>query len=197
MSATVAFVISEGANLLDLAGPWEVFRDVVLPGHPPVRPYRLTTVSDTTAPVTSSGGLTMAAEFTLERAPQPTIICVGAQAGSAGIHAWIRRAAEQAEVVMSVCTGAFQLGRAGLLDGRRATTHHHFWDEFAREFPEASLVRNARFVSAGKIFTAGGLTSGIDLALHVVAMRHGAGVAAETAAYLEHQSDEWAVPWVS
>ncbi len=86
---------------------------------------------------------------------------------------------------------AYQLARAGLLDGLNATTHHDFWDDFAKEFPKVHLQRGARFVDNGRIATSGGLTSGIDLALHVVARYLGDDAAAATAKYMEHASDAW------
>lgn len=88
---------------------------------------------------------------------------------------------------MSVCTGAFQLARVGLLDGLPATTHHDFWDAFEKEFPKVRLQRGPRFVDNGRVATAGGLTSGIDLALHVVGRYFGEETAARTAAYMEHR----------
>jgi transcriptional regulator GlxA family with amidase domain len=92
---------------------------------------------------------------------------------------------------MSVCTGAFQLGKAGLLEGLKATTHHEFWDDFAKQYPKVNLERGVRFVDNGHIATAGGLTSGIDLALHVVARYYGEEVAAATAKYMEYASERW------
>jgi transcriptional regulator GlxA family with amidase domain len=92
---------------------------------------------------------------------------------------------------MSVCTGAFQLARAGLLKGIPATTHHEFFDNFAREFPDIELRRGLRFVDSGRIATAGGLTSGIDMALHVVTRYFGHDVAQTTADYMEYTSDAW------
>ena len=92
---------------------------------------------------------------------------------------------------MSVCTGAFKLAQVGLLAGLPATTHHDFWDRFAREFPDVELRRGLRFVDNGRIATAGGLTSGIDMALHVVARYYGTEVAATTARYMEYTSDAW------
>ena len=88
---------------------------------------------------------------------------------------------------MSVCTGAFVLGRAGLLDGRTATTHHDFWDEFQQRFPKVTLQRGSRFVEHERIATAGGLTSGIDLALRVVERYYGRETAVATAAYMEYE----------
>ena len=89
---------------------------------------------------------------------------------------------------MSICTGAFHLAKAGLLSGKFATTHHEFQDSFAREFPKVKLARGVRYVEHEKVATAGGLTSGIDLALRVVERYHGAEIARATATYLEYQS---------
>jgi transcriptional regulator GlxA family with amidase domain len=94
---------------------------------------------------------------------------------------------------MSVCTGAFVLANAGLLKGRAATTHHDFFDEFAKAFPDVTLRRGLRFVESGRIATAGGLTSGIDLALRVVERYFGREVAQTTATYMEYQSTGWRV----
>jgi transcriptional regulator GlxA family with amidase domain len=89
---------------------------------------------------------------------------------------------------MSVCTGAFKLADAGLLDGKQATTHHDFWDGFATKFPKVQLQRGSRFVQSDEtIYTAGGLTSGIDLALHVVEKLYGREAADRTAAYMEYR----------
>lgn len=90
-----------------------------------------------------------------------------------------------------MCTRAFALATAGLLKGRPATTHHLFLDRFAREFPDVRVQRGLRFVESGRIATAGGLTSGIDLALHVVERYFGRDVAQATASYMEYQSAAW------
>lgn len=188
----VGFVVSPGANVIDLAGPWEVFQDTMIgQGEDHRMPFRLYTVSDRTGPVEATGGLTLVPDYTLDEAPAPRIVSVGAQQGSDEIHRWIREQHRRADVIMSVCTGAFQLGRAGILDGRRATTHHQFWDAFAEEFPEADLVRGRRFVDDGDVVTAGGLSSGIDAALHVVTRFLDEAAAERTADYMEYESDGW------
>jgi transcriptional regulator GlxA family with amidase domain len=104
----------------------------------------------------------------------------------------LRQVASRADVVMSVCTGAFKLGGAGLLDGKEATTHHDYDEEFAATYPRAKLVRAKRFVQSDAVVaTAGGLTSGIDLALHAVERYFGRNVAQRTADYMEYEGTGW------
>lgn len=188
----VAFVVSPEANVMDLTGVWEVFQDTSTgQGDDGRSPFRVYTVSDRASSIAASGGLTIVPDYTLAEAPAPQIISVGAQRGSAEIHRWLKESAGRVDVLMSVCTGAFHLGRAGLLAGRRATTHHEYWESFLEEFPDVDLVRGRRFVDEGDILTAGGLTSGIDAALHVVARLLYESVAKRTARYMEYQGDGW------
>ena len=193
----VAFAISEGVTVIDFAGPWEVFQDV----HVPERgkdmedqmPFELFTVSDKTEPITGSGGLKLVPDYTFETAPSAKIVVVPAQKGSDALHAWLRKVTETTDITMSVCTGAFQLGKAGLLSGKYATTHHDFLDRFAKTFPDVKVKRGLRFVEGDKISTAGGLSSGIDLALRVVDRYFGRNVAQTTATYMEYQGKGWIV----
>ena len=185
----VAFVITEGANVIDFAGPWEVFQDTPAPGTESPA-FRLYTVSDSRKPLHLTGGLTVVPDYTFDDAPRPALVVVGAQGASQGRSAWLRKVAADpaTDAVLSVCTGAFRLAEAGLLDGKRATTHHDFFDEFERRFPAVKLDRTSRFVrSAPRVFTAGGLTSGVDLALHVVALYFGKDAARATARYMEYR----------
>jgi transcriptional regulator GlxA family with amidase domain len=118
---------------------------------------------------------------------------VGYQPGSSALIAWLKKIFDATDVTMSVCTGAFILGRAGLLAGKPATTHHNYFNSFAKAFPDVQLQRTLRFVEGPKISTAGGLTSGIDLALRVVERYYGREVAQQTAIYMEYQSNSWIV----
>ena len=95
--------------------------------------------------------------------------------------AWVRAHHETGGTVASVCAGADALGRAGLLDGRRCTTHHELQEELARRYPHAHVVRDVLFVEDNRVVTSAGIASGIDLALHLVAVRHGPTVAAAIA----------------
>ena len=193
----VAFAISEGVTVIDFAGPWEVFQDVMVKERgkdmDEQMPFELFTVSEKTDPVTGSGGLKLVPDYTFESAPQAKIVVVPAQRGSAALHAWLRKVTEKTDVTMSVCTGAFQLGKAGLLSGKSATTHHDFLDNFAKAFPDVTVKRGLRFVEGERISTAGGLSSGIDLALRVVDRYFGREVAQATASYMEYQSKGWIV----
>ncbi len=193
----VAFTISRGATMIDFAGPWEVFQDVMIRdpkgGGNSRHPFSLYTVSDNTEPIRATGGMRIIPDHSFETAPAPKVVVIPAQSGSQALHAWLRRIVDSTDVTMSVCTGAFQLGRAGLLSGKEATTHHQFYDQFARAFPDVKLKRGLRFVEGPKISTAGGLTSGIDLALRVVERYFGREIAEQTAVYMEYQSKGWIV----
>lgn len=194
----VAVAISEGATVIDFAGPWEVFQDVHVPERgsdmDEMMPFRLFTVSETTKPIRGSAGLQLVADYTFENAPQPKVIVVGAQRGGETLHAWLRKAGDRADITMSVCTGAFHLAKAGLLSGKPATTHHDFLDRLAKQFPDIEVRRGLRFVeSSPKLATAGGLSSGIDLALRVVERYFGRPAAEQTAKYMEYQGRGWAV----
>jgi len=190
----VAFTISRGATMIDFAGPWEVFQDVMIgTGNNMRSAFRLFTVSEKTEPIESSGGMKIVPDYTFDTAPTPKVVVIPAQAGSKALHEWLRKIVDSTDVTMSVCTGAFQLGRAGLLSGKEATTHHDFFDQFAKAFPDVKLKRGLRFVEGPKISTAGGLTSGIDLALRVVERYFGRPTAEQTAFYMEYQSKGWIV----
>lgn len=193
----VAFAISEGVTVIDFAGPWEVFQDVMVSDRgkdmDEQMPFELFTVSEKTEPITGSAGLKLVPDYSFDSAPQPKVIVVPAQRGSQALHAWLRKMSTSTDVIMSVCTGAFQVAKAGLLTGKEATTHHDFFDQFAKSFPDITLKRGLRFVENEKISTAGGLTSGIDLALRVVDRYFGREVAQTTATYMEYQSKGWIV----
>lgn len=194
----VAFLISRGATMIDYAGPWEVFQDVHVPSrgsdHADQMPFDLFTVSDTTETVVGSAGLKIVPNYTFENAPSPKVVVIPAQGGrSEAMFGWLAKVSRTADVVMSVCTGAFILAKAGMLDGKSATTHHDFIDRLAKEYPDIQIKRGLRFVEGQRISTAGGLTSGIDLALRVVERYFGREVAQTTATYMEYQSDGWKV----
>ena len=193
-SIPVAFLISEGAQMIDFTGPWEVFQDVMVPGRTD-HPFHLYTVSESTSPIRASGGMKIVPDYTFENAPAPKVIVIPAQSPPSQVTLeWIRRSAKSADVTMSVCTGAFVLAKTGLLSGKGATTYHGAFVRFANEFPDIQLKRGARFVEDGNLATAGGLSSGIDLALRVVERYFGREIAQQTAYDLEYQGQGWMNP---
>src|SRR5213082_2524098 len=134
-------------------------------------------------------------DYTFANAPAPKIIVIPAQSEpSTAMLEWIRQATKNTDVTMSVCTGAFVLAKTGLLDGKTATTYHGAFGAFAMHFPKIELKRGARFVENGNLATAGGLSSGIDLALRVVERYYGREVAQKTAYNLEYQGQGWMNP---
>jgi putative intracellular protease/amidase/YHS domain-containing protein len=190
----VAFLVSDGAVVIDFCGPWEVFQDAYIPGRKDAA-FRLYTVAETARPIEASGGMKIVPDFTYATAPAPKVVVIPAQsAKNEATLAWIRKAAKTADVTMSVCTGAFLLANTGLLAGKSATTHHSSYKPFAMQFSDVHLRRGARFVDEGSVASAGGLSSGIDLALHVVERYFGREVAEGTAFYMEYQGKGWREP---
>jgi transcriptional regulator GlxA family with amidase domain len=188
----VAFAMANGATVIDFAGPWEVFQDVMIPSPGGTRmPFELFTVGESRESVRATGGLHIIPDYTFETAPTPNVIVVPALRGSDALLEWLRKTHEKTDITTSVCTGAFQLARAGLLNGKSATTHHDFLDRLESSFPEIDVRRGVRLVDNGDIATAGGLTSGIDMALRVVARYFGPEVAETTAFYMEYEGKGW------
>jgi transcriptional regulator GlxA family with amidase domain len=188
----VAFMLGDNTNVIDLSGPWEVFQDSsVRTAGGTHEPFELYTVGRTLEPVRMTGGFKAIPHYSVTNAPAPNVIVVPAHRTDDRLQTWLKIASAEADVTMSVCTGAFKLAEAGLLKGLNATTHHDYWDAFARQFPEIPLQRGLRFVDSGRIATAGGLTSGFDMALHIVSRYFGDEVAQATATYMEHDSNGW------
>jgi transcriptional regulator GlxA family with amidase domain len=183
-SITVAFAIGPGVNVIDTAGPWEVFCDAAVArarGQ-----FELFTVSASTDPVEGNSGLGIVPRYAYDAAPRPHVVVIPAHNATGETVAWLRHVAPRADLLMSVCTGAFVLAQTGLLDGKTATTHHGSYSAFAAEFPKVKLLRGRRYVEHERVATAGGLTSGIDLALRVVERYLGRPAATATARYLEY-----------
>jgi transcriptional regulator GlxA family with amidase domain/YHS domain-containing protein len=194
----VAFLVSDGAVVIDFGGPWEVFNQVmpVSAGHGQMEmPFTTYTVSETTEPITAGGGLKVVPDYTLATAPAPKVIVIPAQIkASDAMLEWIRQSSRTADLTMSVCTGAMILAQTGLLAGRAATTHHGALIELALRYPDIHVKRGVRFVEDGAFASSGGLSCGIDLALRVVERYYDRETAQETADNLEYQGRGWLEP---
>lgn len=188
---SVAIMIFDGVELLDFAGPAEVF---IVAEHG--RAYTVYTVAATKQPIKTMGGIIVTPQHSIEDAPKPDILV--APGGNTSnvtpkMAKWMRKAADEAEIAMSVCMGAFLFAEAGLLDGREATTHRWGWESLERAAPKCKLVKNRRFVDTGKIITTAGVTAGIDGALHIVERLNGKEAARWTAhEWMEHRTGRFA-----
>ncbi|HEY0450290.1 GlxA family transcriptional regulator [Actinophytocola sp.] len=196
--SNVVFLLVPGVHLLDLAGPAQAFFAAADLGHE----YSLHYVAERTNIVTAQG-LPIAASLSWpELSADDLIVVPGWRAPELSGTGRLSRAtlnrlrAHHAAggTVASVCAGADALGRAALLDGRRCTTHHDLQDELAARHPKASVVRDVLYVVDGRVATSAGIASGIDLALHLIATRHGPGdaarVAREMVVYARRNGDE-------
>jgi transcriptional regulator GlxA family with amidase domain len=182
----VAFLIFPDFQLLDAAGPVAAFEAAARETAPPA--YRLRVIARAAGPAISSSGAAMLAEPLIE-APLDTLIVAGGRgardaARCAATLAYVRAAAGRARRVASVCTGAFILAAAGLLDGRRATTHWRRAAEFARAYPQIRVDPDRIFIRDGALWTSAGITAGIDLALALVAEDLGEAAAKRAAQQL-------------
>ena len=192
-SIPVAFLISDGAVVIDFAGPWEVFGNVMVGNR--MNLFHCYSVAETLKPIQASGGMKIIPDYTLETAPAPKVLVIPAQGGaSKAMLEWIRKSAKSADVTMSVCTGAFLLAETGLLAGKAATTHHGELMNLEMSYPDIQVRRGARFVEAGNLASSGGLSSGIDLAFRVVERYYGRAVAKQTANSMEYQGQGWMNP---
>jgi transcriptional regulator GlxA family with amidase domain len=171
---TVLIVLFDGVQSLDVAGPLEVF--VAANDRQATRgdraAYDVATASLGGQPVRTSSGLLITPDLDLASAYRPDILLVPGGAGSRrpdpALIAWLRTHGPRTERLMSVCTGAFLLAEAGLLAGRRATTHWSYCDSLARRFPDVRVSAEPIFVRDGNVATSAGVTAGIDLALALV-----------------------------
>lgn len=193
----VAFVLSDDAVMIDFVGPWEIFRHVMIPSRgekmDEQHVFEFYTVSDSRTLIHAADGMQIVPDYTFDDAPKPNIVVVPAQRGrSPKMLAWLRKRRDDSEVVMSICTGAFVLADAGLLDGKKATTHHDALDALQHDFPRIKVERGKRYVQSDPIvFTSAGLSAGIDLALHIVELYFGRQTAQATAETMEYEGKGW------
>ncbi|MDD2763802.1 MAG: DJ-1/PfpI family protein [Opitutaceae bacterium] len=190
MRRNTAILIFDDVEVLDFAGPFEVFAVTdQLHEH---TAWNTFTIAESPGTVRAVNGLKIVPDHTLESTPPPDVLVVPGGFGTRALLKrpalieWIRTRAQRAEIVMSVCTGALLLAKAGLLDGLRATTHHGALDLLRELAPVAAIDPSQRFHDNGKILTAAGISAGIDCSLHVVARLLGSAVAEQTMRHMEY-----------
>jgi transcriptional regulator GlxA family with amidase domain len=193
---TVGILIFDEVEILDFCGPFEVFSSVVPAGDDDHRNafrfYRAFTIAEEQRTIRCRGGLLVQPNHTIEDHPPLDILVIPGGYGTdqvvqnPGLLEWITRQHETAVLTTSVCTGAFVLAQAGLLDGKRATTHWATIESLRKSYPAIVTLDDERVVDEGKIVTSAGVSAGIDMALYVVERQHGHAVAAETARGMEY-----------
>jgi transcriptional regulator GlxA family with amidase domain len=180
--------------VLDFCGPFEVFGVAGLRSTGE-RPFYVYTIAEKSEPVSARNGLSINPNFTLADCPQPDILLVPGGWGTRRvIHNealvnWVREQAGRVELVLSVCTGALVLAKAGLLEGLSATTHFQALNELRDLAPNTTLCLDQRYVDNGQVVLSAGISAGIDMSLYVVARLLGEEQANETARYMQY--DYW------
>jgi transcriptional regulator GlxA family with amidase domain len=195
----IGILIFDDVEVLDFAGPFEVFsRTRLEPGDQSRRgddsaPFRVFTVAKTSSvPVLATGGLQVVPTHDFSDAPPIDILVVPGGFGTRPLLddtetlGWVRTVAAQARRTTSVCTGSLLLAKTGLLKGKRATTHWAALDLLASIDDEVTVERDLRWVDEGSVVTSAGVAAGIDMAFHLVETLCGPEVADETARYIEH-----------
>lgn len=191
----VGILLFENVEVLDFCGPFEVFSVTHLneaKRREESSPFNVFLVAETKAPVITSGGMRVLPDYNLDDCPRLDILVVPGGWGTRKemnnerLLGWIADRARQVETLTSVCTGALLLGKAGLLEGKRATTHWRSLDLMQELFPKTIAEKQLHFVEEGTLFTSAGISAGIDMALKVVAHYFGEAVARATAKHMEY-----------
>jgi len=192
---TVAILIFEGVELLDFAGPFEVFSAAKARPDNSDRLMSVFAVAETDDLITCRNGLVVKPEYTLETCPPFDILVVpGGQGTRTAINRpdlidWIGQKSQVIELTTSVCTGSFLLAKAGILAGKAATTHWGSIQRLRDDFPDLAVREDARWVEVDNIISSAGVSAGIDMALHVVERLYGTEAAQATARGMEY--DHW------
>ena len=186
----LAILIFDDVEVLDFCGPFEVFS--VASRQTDWKAFDVITVAEKPGPILARNGLSVNPHHTLADCPKPDILLVPGGLGTrkemnnSRLVDWIKETANAAELVLSVCTGAFLLGKARLLDGLEVTTHHVGVDLLREIAPAATVHEDRRFVDNGKIMTSAGIAAGIDMSLYVVQRLLGHEAATATASHMEY-----------
>ena len=195
MTHSIGIYLYDQVEVLDFAGPFEVFSTAgrmglrMRPGSP--EPFQVFTFADTMRPILARGGLRIQPHRTFTDHPPLDVLLIPGGVVTAELErkpviAWIAAAARSAHIIASVCTGAFLLGQAGLLDGLAVTTHWEDAADLQAMFPQASVRVGERWIDNGRVITAAGISAGIDMSLYLVARLAGEELARRTAHQMEY-----------
>ena len=193
---TVGILIFDQVEVLDVAGPFEVFSITRLNEErrqeESSSPFRILLVSEKLCPVLAIGGLRFTPDVTIDNCPELDLLIVPGGWGTrtevknVNLLKWIANRASKNMLTASVCTGSSLLGKAGLLDGREATTHWRAFDFLSQSAPNAYIREDVRFTLSDPIFTSAGISAGIDMALLIVSHFFGSKIGQATARQMEY-----------
>lgn len=196
----VGILVFEDIEVLDFCGPFEVFSVTRLneeKRRAELSPFNVFLVAESKEqPVVTTGGMKVLPDHDLDNCPMLDVLVVPGGWGTrkemnnGRLLAWIADRSRQVETLTSVCTGALLLGKAGLLDGKRATTHWRSLDWMQELFPKTTVEKQLHFVEDGSLFTSAGISAGIDMALKVVSRYFGEAIARATAKHMEYPYPE-------
>ncbi|MDH4107616.1 MAG: DJ-1/PfpI family protein [Gammaproteobacteria bacterium] len=196
MTRTVGIYVYDEVEVLDFAGPFEVFSTAsrVYGRQNPAAEtlFEVRLIAARTGPVSARAGLRVKPDFTIDDCPRLDLLIVPggvhvAELDRPAVIRWIESASLSAEITASVCTGAFLLAKAGLLDGLAATTHWEDLADLRQSFPGVDVRENRRWIDAGAILTSAGISAGIDMSLHLVARLLGSDLARRTARQMDYR----------
>jgi len=195
----VGILIFENIEILDFCGPFEVFSVTRLneeKRRDELSPFNVFLVAEKKDLVVTTGGMRVLPDYDLDDCPTIDILVVPGgwgtrkEMGNLRLIEWIASRASQVEILTSVCTGALLLATAGLLDGKRATTHWRSLDWMQELFPKVAVQKDLHVVEDGNLFTSAGISAGMDMALNVVSRYCGETVARATAKHMEYPFPE-------
>lgn len=191
----VGILIFDDVEILDVAGPFEVFAVTRLNDQQRLQqssPFKVYLISETNKQITAIGGLRLTPDVTITECPELDLLIIPGGWGTRKesknkiLVNWISNQFTNDRLIASVCTGSSLLGKAGLLDGRDATTHWRAFDFLKESAPKARILKNVRFTLIEPIFTSAGVSAGIDLALRIVSHFFGTEIGQDTARYMEY-----------
>jgi len=186
----VGIFIFDDAEVLDFAGPFEVFSVTSELNH--FEPFEVFTVGEKLDPISAVNGLSVNPKYDFQNCPDIDILIIAGGHGSRKqienetVLNWVKETYPKTEFTMSICSGTRLLGVLGLLDDQPYCTHHQVYEDMKVIVPTGKPQEGQRFVRAGKIYTSGGISAGIDLSFHLVEQLLGAETARKTATYMEY-----------
>ncbi len=194
MKKTISLLIFDDVEVMDFAGPFEVF-SVTNELHD-YEYFDIKVVAKNKVPVISKNRLSINPDLSISDIKESDILIIPGGDGTrlvledSEVLNWIHIISQNAELTLSICSGSLILAKAGLLNGMKATTHHEVFETLASISPNTQIERGVRFVDNGKIITSAGISAGIDMSLHVISRLYGEQVSKATSTYMEYAANK-------